>query len=61
MRGHALSSSFTDKLFELFEDPDVSWDAARALGSIVASDKVMTKRNHAVIKVCSHTMLQAAY
>ncbi|KAH8075854.1 ARM repeat-containing protein [Cristinia sonorae] len=51
VRGHALFASFTDKLFELFEDTEISWDAARALGSIVATDKILTKRNHAVVKM----------
>lgn len=40
-----------DRLFELFEDESVSWDAARAVGRIPGTDKVLTKRNHAVIKV----------
>jgi len=51
VRAHPLSTSFTDKLFELFEDAEVSWDAARALGNIVAPDKALTKRNHAVVKM----------
>ena len=40
-----------DRLFELFDDESVSWDAARALGRIPGTDKVLTKRNHAVLKV----------
>ena len=51
VRGHSLSASFVDKFFELFDDAEVSWDAARALGAIVSSDKILTKRNHAIIKV----------
>ncbi|EMD39279.1 hypothetical protein CERSUDRAFT_82017 [Gelatoporia subvermispora B] len=51
VRGDPLAMQHTDKLFELFNDTDVNWDAARALGFIVASDKILTKRNHAVIKM----------
>ena len=40
-----------DRLFELFDDESVSWDAARAVGRIPGVDKVLTKRNHAVLKV----------
>ena len=40
-----------DRLFELFDDESVSWDAARAVGRIPGTDKVLTKRNHAVLKV----------
>ena len=43
--------SFVDRLFGLFEDEEVSWDAARAVGQIVAADPVLTKKNHAVIRV----------
>ena len=40
-----------DRLIELFDDESVSWDAARAVGRIPGEDKVLTKRNHAIIKV----------
>jgi len=42
---------FSDKLFSLFDDEDVSWDAARAIGQISAADKILTKRNHAILRV----------
>ena len=45
--------SYTERLFTLFEDAEVSWDAARAIGGIVRIDKVLTKRNNAIVKVCS--------
>ncbi|KAI0940934.1 hypothetical protein AcV7_003173 [Taiwanofungus camphoratus] len=51
VRGHLLATRNTDYVFRLFEDADVNWDAARAIGAIVATDKVLTKRNHAVIKI----------
>ena len=40
-----------DRLLGLFDDTDVSWDAARAIGRIPGPDKVLTKRNHAVLRV----------
>ena len=42
---------FSDKLFSLFDDENVSWDAARAIGQISAADKILTKRNHAILRV----------
>ena len=51
VRNHPQLSFFVDKLFELFEEDDVSWDAARAIGQIVAINKVLTKSTHAVLKV----------
>ena len=51
MRGHALAQKFSDRLFDLFGDASVSWDAARAIGEIARQDKILTKKNHAVIKV----------
>jgi DNA repair/transcription protein MET18/MMS19 len=36
---------------------DVGWDAARAIGQVGTADNVLTKRNHAVIKVIfSHAL-----
>ncbi len=51
VRGHSRAFSFVDKLFELFGDADVGWDAARAIGQVGTADKELTKRNHAIIKV----------
>ncbi|KAG6865136.1 hypothetical protein C0991_004873 [Blastosporella zonata] len=48
---HATSIRFTDKLFELFGDDAISWDAAKTLGDIASGDQVLTKRNHAIIKI----------
>ena len=39
------SSSFT------LGDPNVGWDAARAIGQVGIVDNVLTKHNHAIIKV----------
>lgn len=57
VRSHPLAQSFTDRLIELFDDSDIGWDAARAIGQVVSSDKVLTKKHHAVIKVSGHTQL----
>jgi DNA repair/transcription protein MET18/MMS19 len=53
VRNHPSAAPFAQRLFELFRDKDpmVAWDAARALGTIGGSDKVLAKRNHAVIRV----------
>lgn len=51
VRNHALAPQFTDRFFQVFGEEAVSWDAARAVGEIVASDLILTKRNHSVIKV----------
>ena len=51
VRNHPSAQRFTDRLIDLFDDVDIGWDAARAIGQIVSTDKVLTKKNHAVIKV----------
>ncbi|OSX64436.1 hypothetical protein POSPLADRAFT_1065586 [Postia placenta MAD-698-R-SB12] len=54
IRNDAAAARNIDKLLGLLDDAEVSWDAARAIGSVVATDKILTKRNHAVIKAgCS--------
>ncbi|TFK91443.1 ARM repeat-containing protein [Polyporus arcularius HHB13444] len=51
VRGHARATQNVDRLFELFVDEHVSWDAARAVGRIPGTDKVLTKKNHAVLRI----------
>ncbi|EJF59029.1 ARM repeat-containing protein [Dichomitus squalens LYAD-421 SS1] len=51
VRGYVDATKNVDRLLELFDDECVSWDAARAIGRIPGTDKVLTKRNHAVIKI----------
>ncbi|KAI0686671.1 ARM repeat-containing protein [Cytidiella melzeri] len=51
IRGHPLAQSCADRLFELFGDGSVSWAAARAIGEIVRQDTVLTKKNHAIVKL----------
>jgi hypothetical protein len=52
IRDHALAIQFTDKLFEVFDDEIVSWDAAKAIGNIAGVDDVLTKRHYSVLRVC---------
>lgn len=51
MRNHPNALRLVNRLFELFDDDSVSWDAARAIGAAIGADKVLTKRNHAIIRV----------
>ena len=51
VRNHPQALPFVNRLFELFDDTEVGWDAARAIGQVGTVDEVLTKRNHAVIKV----------
>jgi DNA repair/transcription protein MET18/MMS19 len=51
VRNHPEALPFVNRLFELFDDTEVGWDAARAIGQAGTVDKVLTKRNHAIIKV----------
>jgi RNAPII transcription regulator C-terminal len=51
VRNHPRALPFVNRLFELFDDAEIGWDAARAIGQVGTVDKVLTKRNHAVIKV----------
>ncbi|KAF8557709.1 ARM repeat-containing protein [Imleria badia] len=51
VRSHPLALSFIDSLLTLLDDEAVAWDAARALGVLVADDGVLIKRNGAVLKI----------
>lgn len=61
IKNHAQALPFVNRLFELFDDPEVGWDAARAIGQAGTADKVLTKRNHAVIKVASLACVISKY
>lgn len=50
VRGDARAADHVDRLLQLFDDEEVSWDAARAIGGVVAIDRILTKKNHATIK-----------
>jgi DNA repair/transcription protein MET18/MMS19 len=45
-----------DRLFEAFDDEEIDWPAAKALGDICRSDIVFTKSNYAVIQVRLHQL-----
>ncbi|KAI0738521.1 ARM repeat-containing protein [Daedaleopsis nitida] len=51
VRGHPKAIHNVDRLFGLFGDEHVSWDAARAVGRIPGTDNVLTKRNHAIVRI----------
>lgn len=43
--------NFAERLYEAFDDASVSWEAAKAIGEIPKADSILTKANHAVVKV----------
>lgn len=51
IRNHPLALSFSERLFQVFGDEAVGWDAAKACGEIPGTDTILTKRNNAVIKI----------
>jgi DNA repair/transcription protein MET18/MMS19 len=62
VRSHPLAVSFIDSLLTLIDDEAVAWNAARALGVLVADDGILTKRNSAILKIlhvqkCFNTVL----
>ncbi|KAJ7923545.1 ARM repeat-containing protein [Mycena leptocephala] len=50
VRNHPSALDFIHRLFEVFVDPTIGTDAAKAFGDIAASDSVLTKRNGAIVK-----------
>lgn len=51
VQNHPDSIWFVDSLFNVLNDEHIGWDAARAIGEIGAADNILTKRNHAIVKV----------
>lgn len=51
IRSHTLALQFTDKLFDAFDDGVIGWDAAKAIGDVVAIDNVLTKKHHAISRL----------
>ncbi|KAJ3516937.1 hypothetical protein NLJ89_g807 [Agrocybe chaxingu] len=51
VRKHPLAMNFAERLFDVFGDETIGWDAARAMGDIPAHDSVLNKANHAEIKI----------
>jgi DNA repair/transcription protein MET18/MMS19 len=51
VRKHSLAMTFVERLYGLFDDESVGWEAAKAIGEIPSTDAVLTKANRAEIKV----------
>lgn len=51
VRSHPSALAFAQKLFDLFSDVSVNWDAAKGIGLIPGNDSILTKQNHAVVKI----------
>jgi hypothetical protein len=49
--GHSKAAEYITLLFGLFGDDHLASTAAKCLGDIVASDKTVSKKHHAVVKV----------
>lgn len=43
--------NFVERLYEAFRDENIGWDAAKALGDIINPDPILTKANHADVRV----------
>lgn len=43
--------AFSERLYDSLRDKEIGWVAAKALGEIVESDAILTKANHADVKV----------
>lgn len=43
---------FAERLYEAFNDESISWEAAKAIGEIPKTNSILTKANHAEVKVC---------
>ncbi|KAJ7923548.1 RNAPII transcription regulator C-terminal-domain-containing protein [Mycena leptocephala] len=50
VRNHPSALEFIHRLFDVFADPTIGTDTAKAFGDIAASDSVLTKRNGAIVK-----------
>lgn len=51
VRKHPLAMQFSQKLFEFFGDEQVGWDAARSIGELIVPESILSKANHADVKV----------
>ncbi|KAJ4000828.1 ARM repeat-containing protein [Lentinula boryana] len=48
---HAQAPQFTDIIFTVFDDEHIKWSAAKSFGDIVRTEAILTKQNHASIKM----------
>ncbi|KDR80617.1 hypothetical protein GALMADRAFT_240958 [Galerina marginata CBS 339.88] len=51
VRKHSLAITFAERLYDAFDDEVIGWEAAKAIGSIPEQDTVLTKANHADVKI----------
>lgn len=51
VRNHPRALKFSQRLFEVFDDASIGWDAAKSVGLIPGHDDVLTKDNHAVTRI----------
>ena len=52
VRNHDLVKVYVDRLFTLFGDTFLSWDAAKAIGEVAGGGEgILTKKNFAVLRV----------
>ncbi|KAK0202783.1 Dos2-interacting transcription regulator of RNA-Pol-II-domain-containing protein [Desarmillaria ectypa] len=51
VQSHPLTLDFADRLFGVFGDKSIGWDAAKAIGQVVEPGDVLSKSNCAVIKI----------
>ncbi|KAF8489304.1 ARM repeat-containing protein [Gautieria morchelliformis] len=54
VRNHHLTKAYVDRLFTLFTDSSLSWDAAKAIGGVAGGGEgILTKASFAVLRVLS--------
>ncbi|KAF7307504.1 ARM repeat-containing protein [Mycena indigotica] len=51
VRSHPQAMSFVNRLFDVFTDPNIGTDAAKAFGEVASRDTILTKKNGAVVKI----------
>lgn len=51
VRKHPLAMTFVERLYGIFDDESVGWEAAKAIGEIPSTDVVLTKANRAEVKI----------
>lgn len=61
VQSHKLAAKFTDRIFDIFDDADISWDAAKAIGEVAGTDLILTRQNHAIVKVSCRSAVHSPY
>jgi hypothetical protein len=49
--GHSKAVEYISSFFELFGDDALASTAAKCLGDVMSSDKTVSKKHHAVVRV----------